>query len=217
MAVALFGLLPAGGVRAEIALEPQQPTPKRTFDPSDVYFQGYLTARDAEKLEAEGDIIGADEKLKRAKEMFDAVKMYYPDWKPGMVKDRVATTDDTIAKIRPKADELRAKKQKIVAELEGGAKMNGEIVDPAKNAKPLGTANVPKPLNSGGNPAPAPLKPLPAAPIQPIRPVDPGTGSASFPIGSGGAPASKTTQGSPAAPAAESRCFLDRTGRIPCP
>jgi len=185
LAAALSLLLLAGGARAEITLEPQKQTPMKTFDPSDVYFQGYLTARDAENLEAQGDIIGADEKLKRAKEMFDAVKMYYPDWKPGMVKDRAAITNESIAKIRPKADELRLKKQRIVSELEGGEKMPGEIIDPSKNAKPLGTAEVPQPLSSNPskakpepnnpspNPAPAPLKPLPVAPIPQTRQVDP--------------------------------------------
>ncbi|QUE52470.1 tetratricopeptide repeat protein [Luteolibacter ambystomatis] len=169
-------------------MDPPKPTPARTFDPSDLYFQGYLTTRDAETLEAQGDLIGADEKLKRAKEMFDAVKMYYPNWKPDMVKDRAAMTDDSIAKIRPKANELRLKKQKIVAELEGGVKTSGEIVEPGQNAKPLGTVEAPKPLSPDSakakpepnntapkplqpspNPAP-PLKPLPASPIRPVDP-----------------------------------------------
>lgn len=189
LAAALLVLLPNGGSCAEIPVDPPKPTPARTFDPSDLYFQGYLTTRDAETLEAQGDLIGADEKLKRAKEMFDAVKMYYPNWKPDMVKDRAAMTNDTIAKIRPKADELRLKKQRIVAELEGGVKTSGEVVEPGQNAKPLGTVDVPKPLSADSgkakpepnNSAPKPLQPTPTPaapplkplPVSPIRPVDP--------------------------------------------
>ncbi|WP_338286112.1 tetratricopeptide repeat protein [Luteolibacter sp. LG18] len=184
MAAALYVLALSGGAIAQVTVDPPQPTPRRTFDPSDVYFQGYLTARDAETLEKEGDIIGAHDKLKRAKEMFDAVRLYYPDWKPDMVKDRGAMTNESIAKIEPKANELRLKKQQIVAELEGGTKVSGQLIDPSKGAKPQATADLPKPLDSGKpkdkdkpapvpNSAPAPLKPLPTAPIRPIQQVDP--------------------------------------------
>jgi len=107
------------------------------FDPSEVYFQGYMTARDAEQLEAKGDFVGAATKLKKAREMFDAVKRYYPTWKPEMVAGRAAMTSETEVRIHPKAEEQRRKDQRVVAELEGGVKQPGTFIDPARGVVPL--------------------------------------------------------------------------------
>jgi len=92
------------------------------FDPSDVYFQGYLAARAAEKLEADGDFLGAAEKLDQAGKFFESVRRYYPDWKKDMVTGRSEKTSEAIAAVRPKAEEQWRKNQGAVAELEGGAK-----------------------------------------------------------------------------------------------
>ncbi len=69
------------------------PTPvaPANFDPSDVYFQGYLAKRDAEKLEAAGDFIGASEKLRSANNLIESVRKYFPTWKPEMVGGSIAT------------------------------------------------------------------------------------------------------------------------------
>ena len=51
-----------------------KPAPQAAqFDPSDVYFQGYLATRSAEQLEAADDFAGALEKLQRAEECFGAL------------------------------------------------------------------------------------------------------------------------------------------------
>ena len=89
------------------------------FDPSDVYFQGYLSSRDAELLEAQGDFIGALRKLERAKEMFDVVRHYHPEWKERMVSGRHAKTEDSLQRVRPLAEEQLRKQREVVAELEG--------------------------------------------------------------------------------------------------
>lgn len=107
------------------------------FNPSDVYFQGYLATRSAEQLEASGDYVGAAEKLKKARELFTAVQRYYPEWKADMVKGRSAMNSEAEVRIHPKAEEQRRKNQNAVAELEGGVKSPGTFIDPAEDVTPL--------------------------------------------------------------------------------
>jgi len=145
LALALIGLI-------QVAL-PQTPAQQMTtFDPSDVYFQGYLSIRDAEKLEQASDFVGADDRLQRARKMLQSIRTYYPDWKADMVTGRMEKTDETIARVKPLADEIRVKGRSAVAELEGGTKANGRIIPPNQGVKPL---------NSG----------IPAARITPVQPL----------------------------------------------
>jgi Flp pilus assembly protein TadD len=106
------------------------------FDPSDVYFQGYLATRAAEELDAKGDHLGAIAKLKTAQTFFDNVARYYPDWKPDMVKSRSLKTAASITQISPKALAQREKDQNAVAELEGGVKSSGTLIDPPPSTLP---------------------------------------------------------------------------------
>lgn len=96
------------------------------FDPSDVYFQGYLAARAAEQLEKDGDYTASWEKLEQARKLFGSVQRYYPNWKPEMVKGRAEKTSEAITQIRPKADEQKKKQQGAIAELEGGNRAKGD-------------------------------------------------------------------------------------------
>ena len=107
------------------------------FDPSDVYFQGYLAIRAAEQLEASGDFVAAAEKLEKARTLLETVRRYYPAWKPEMVNGRSSQNAEAIAKIRPKADEQRRKNQNVVAELEGGVRKSGTVIDPPPGVIPL--------------------------------------------------------------------------------
>jgi pentatricopeptide repeat protein len=138
--------LPVAGLAGLIALAPVHPVrsqgdpPKvenANFDPSDVYFQGYLAARAAEQLEGAGDFIGAMEKLDRASQMFGAVRKFYPEWKPEMVGGRSEKTMEAIGRVRPKAEEQQMKNRSAVAELEGGVRRPGEFIDPAEGVMPL--------------------------------------------------------------------------------
>ncbi|MBX3741711.1 MAG: tetratricopeptide repeat protein [Akkermansiaceae bacterium] len=113
--------IPFFAVQTTRAQDPPPAAPAQ-FDPSDVYFQGYLATRAAEKLEADGDFIGAAEKLNQASKFFESVRRYYPDWKKEMVAGRSEKTTESIASVRPKAEEQRKKNQGAVAELEGGAR-----------------------------------------------------------------------------------------------
>ena len=138
--------LPAAGLAASAGIwlampvcaqsPPQPPLQSAQFDPSDVYFQGYLAARAAEQLESAGDYIGALEKLQKANQLFGAVHQYYPAWKAAMVEGRQSKTTEMLERVRPKADEQLRKNRNTVAELEGGVTTSGTPLDPADGMPP---------------------------------------------------------------------------------
>lgn len=113
------------------------------FDPSDVYFQGWLLSRDAEKLQAEGKFVEALEKFNRARQLFDSVATYFPLWKPEMVKGRREKTQDLIAAVAPKALKENERQARAVAELEGGVRAG--VVD-GEAPRPLGKVPPPAPM-----------------------------------------------------------------------
>ena len=113
------------------------PVASAQFDPSDVYFQGYLATRAAEELEAKEDYIGASEKLQKAGEFFEAVHKHYPGWKPDMVTGRTAKNYESLTRLFPKTQEQKKKKQSVTAELEGGVKSSGTTIDPSEGVMPL--------------------------------------------------------------------------------
>ncbi len=112
------------------ALHAQQPPNPAAFDPSDVYFQGFLAVRAAENLEEEGDYLAAWEKFREADEMFSAVQRFYPEWRPDMVAGRSERTREAINEIRGKAEKQQEEKQRAIAELEGGQRAGGEWTEP---------------------------------------------------------------------------------------
>lgn len=132
----------AGSAMLWFALAPasaQTPPPisPAQFDPSDVYYQGFRLTRDAEQSEASGDFVAAAEKLEKARKLFEAIRRYYPDWKKDMVTGRSAQNSETELRIHPKAQEQRQKNRSVVAELEGGARQPGTLIDPAQEVMPL--------------------------------------------------------------------------------
>lgn len=143
----------AGGVvsaPAQIAPRPAaQPAPD--FDPSDVYFQGWLLSKDAEKLRQEEKYVESLEKLRRAQQLFDTIARTFPQWKKDMVSGRRQKTLDAIASVAPEALKEKEKDQAVVAELEGGARVGAGA-----------GGNDPNRVDTG----------IPAAPVRPIRPVE---------------------------------------------
>ena len=117
--------------QAPVPIQPAQ------FDPSDVYLRVYLEIRAAEQLETNGDFVSAADKLEKARTLLEAIRRYYPAWKPEMVTGRTSQNAEAIAKIAPKAAEQRQKNQNAVAELEGGVKNSGTLTDPADSVIPL--------------------------------------------------------------------------------
>jgi pentatricopeptide repeat protein len=118
-----------GGVVAQAPNVPQ-------FDPSDVYFQGYLAVRAGEQLEKDQDFVGAMNKYRQAVELFGSVGKFYPDWKADMVKNRQDLTVLALKGVQDKAGEQIKKDRGVIAELEGGEKVGAKLANPAKDVKP---------------------------------------------------------------------------------
>lgn len=108
---------------ALVSLAPQvsaQQDP-RALDPADVFFQAWLTIRDAEKLEKEEKYGDAWRKYRQAAKYYDVLSRFHKNWKPHLVKDRIATTGASIKEIEPKAAaELAGKQAKTKDLVEGG-------------------------------------------------------------------------------------------------
>jgi Flp pilus assembly protein TadD len=123
-AVLWVGALTAivGGPVTTAREEPRAPA---AFDPSDVYFQGWLLSKDAEKLREEEKYAEALEKLRRARELFDTIARTFPEWRKDMVERRRTKTHDLIASVAPEALAEREAKAEATAELEGGARRGG--------------------------------------------------------------------------------------------
>jgi tetratricopeptide (TPR) repeat protein len=102
------------------------------FDPSDAYFQAYLSVRSSEELESRGDFAGAMEKLNRAQQLFGIIRKYYPEWKPEMVSTRSEKTSEAISRVSQKAQDQLDRNRNAVAELEGGIKKAVKSPDAAE-------------------------------------------------------------------------------------
>jgi len=100
------------------------------FDPSDVYFQGFLAVRAAERLQVEEDYLGAWEKYREADRLFSAVRKYYPEWRSSMVEGRAEGTREMMESVRAKAEEKDKENRRVIAELEGGQRAGAEKPDP---------------------------------------------------------------------------------------
>ena len=110
--------LPAAHAQAPLA-PPTQPS----FDPSDVYFQGWIFTREAETLMKAGRHAEAIVKLRSAQKFFQTVNQFHPEWKKDMVTGRLDITTKDIAKVLPLAQAEQQKNEVAVAEIEGGARI----------------------------------------------------------------------------------------------
>jgi|694.fasta_scaffold32856_3 tetratricopeptide (TPR) repeat protein len=109
------------------------------FDPSDAYFQAFLSVRSSEELESRGDFAGAMEKLQRAQQLFGTIRKFYPEWKPEMVATRSEKTNEAVSRVSQKAKDQLDRNRNAVAELEGGVKQAVQTPDnrAIKTADPL--------------------------------------------------------------------------------
>lgn len=89
------------------------------FDPSNVYFQAWLTVREGEKSEKQGKFLEAFNNYDKAKKLFDSVALYHPEWKADLVKDRQKITAESMNLIRDKA----------VAEYKISSRRSNELVE----------------------------------------------------------------------------------------
>lgn len=92
------------------------------FDPSDVFFQGWLVVRDAESAQNNGNFLDAFWKYDKARKLFDSVALYHPQWKEHLVKARQDSCRESMEAIRDKAlAEQQAADQKVEELVEGSA------------------------------------------------------------------------------------------------
>ncbi len=124
-----------------VAQNTEAPLSPAQFDPSDVYLQGYLACREAEKFTQQGEHIRAAEKYRNADELFSTLKKYYPDWKPRMVSRRHLLTTQQLSDSTAKAKSQLDEKRSVVAELEGGEKTGATQLTNRDNL--LGTIDKP--------------------------------------------------------------------------
>ena len=95
----------------------------RALDPADIFFQAWLTIRDAEKLEQEKKYSDAWQKYRQASKYYDVISRYHKHWKPHLVEGRIKSTNDSIKGIEPKAAaEIAGKQAKTKDLVEGGAR-----------------------------------------------------------------------------------------------
>jgi len=108
-----FSLLPVSQVSAQ--------DDPRALDPADVFFQAWITIRDAEKLEKKGEFNEARLKYEQASKYYNVITRFHKNWKPDMVNRRVVSTAVAIKNVESKAmEELAQKEAKTQDFVEGG-------------------------------------------------------------------------------------------------
>lgn len=112
------------------------------FKPSDIYFQAWLTVREAEKATKEGKFLDAFNRYDKARQLFESVALSNPEFKPELVKSRTESTTSAMSAIRDKALAERNKMASRTGDLveSGGPRPDaGDLqipkLDPAKRAK----------------------------------------------------------------------------------
>jgi len=119
----------------------------QALDPADVFFQAWLTIRDAEKLEKEEQYGDAWRKYKQAAKYYDVLSKYHKNWKPHLVTRRIESTGVSIKGIEPKAAaEIAGNQNKTKDLVEGGNpstdpndKASGDAIIPKQNPAPRAT------------------------------------------------------------------------------
>lgn len=130
--LATAGMTATTSAQGSAPAAPAQPN----FDPSDVYYQGWLFVREAETLQKQGRHAEALEKFRSAEKFFDTIHRFHPDWKKEMVSERLGITQGQITKAIPLAQTQQKKEDIAVAEIieGGGATRPVAPINPAKAA-----------------------------------------------------------------------------------
>ncbi|BDS05213.1 hypothetical protein NT6N_02530 [Oceaniferula spumae] len=144
-------LLLACFVMATLAPQASAQQDPRALDPADVFFQAWLTIRDAEKLEKEEKYGDAWRKYRQAAKYYDVLSRFHKGWKPHLVEGRIKTTNESIKGIEPKAAaELAGKQAKTKDLVEGGPQKPD-----AGDATGSGDQRMPTPTTPRITPAPS--------------------------------------------------------------
>ncbi|MFP6884609.1 MAG: tetratricopeptide repeat protein [Roseibacillus sp.] len=104
------------------------------FKPSDVYFQAWLTVRDAEKAEKDDKFLEAFNRYDKARQLFESVALSDPEFKPDLVKSRRESTTQAMSAIRTKA----------LGERNRLARRTGDLVEGKPVPRGHGDLNIPQ-------------------------------------------------------------------------
>lgn len=104
------------------------------FKPSDVYFQAWLTVRDAEKAEKDDKFLEAFNRYDKARQLFESVALSDPEFKPDLVKSRRESTTQAMTAIRAKA----------LGERNRLARRTGDLVEGKPVPRGHGDLNIPQ-------------------------------------------------------------------------
>lgn len=108
-------IIPLSSVSAQTQEELAQ------LEPKDLFFNGWMLARDAERLTKKEKFLDAYAKLQKAKVMFDTIAVNHATYEPNLVKFRQGSTRESMETIYDKAEaEQAAKEKKSGAFIEGG-------------------------------------------------------------------------------------------------
>ncbi|NWK54593.1 tetratricopeptide repeat protein [Verrucomicrobiaceae bacterium N1E253] len=156
-----------------LPLSAQQQQDPRTLDPSDIFFQAWLTIRDAEKLEKEGNFNDARLKYQQAAKYYQVLTRYHKNWKPHLVEARVTSTQEAIRLVEPKAvDQIAKRNAKAQDLVEGGPAATPNPNAPTgsghRKATPTASPRTPSirsnPKVAAGSSAPTQPRPTPTKP-----------------------------------------------------
>lgn len=93
----------------------------RALDPADVFFQAWLTIKEAKKLEKSGKFNDARLKYTQAAKYYNVISRFHKNWKPHLVEARVKSTSEAIAHVEAQAiDEIAKKNAKTQDLVEAG-------------------------------------------------------------------------------------------------
>ena len=89
-------------------------------DPADIFFQAWLEIKRAEKLEEENKFSDAWQKYQQAYSYYSVLNKSHKNWKPNLVRSRIASTEECMKRVEPNATaELASNKIKTQDLIEG--------------------------------------------------------------------------------------------------
>jgi Flp pilus assembly protein TadD len=74
-----------------------------TLDPADIFFQAWLEIKRAEKHENKGAFDESWQKYRQAFNYYNVLHEFHKNWKPNLVQSRIASTEESMKKLEPKA------------------------------------------------------------------------------------------------------------------
>ena len=111
-------------------------------DPADIFFQAWLEIKRAEKLEGESKFSDAWQKYQQAYSYYSVLNKSHKNWKPNLVKSRIASTEACMKRVEPNA----------TAELANNKIKTQDLIEGPQPGSPSGSGTG---AGSGYQPAPS--------------------------------------------------------------